>query len=112
MANGHGGPRPNSGGPRPGAGRKPGAVTVKTRAAADRDAEDDGVEPLTLVLERMRFHAAAGDYDKAIPLAVHALPYRHARLAALTVDAEVRTAAALHIVEVVVEAAEAPKLEG
>jgi hypothetical protein len=80
VANGHGGPRPNSGGARPGAGRKPGAVTTKTREAADRDARADGIEPLALILERMRAEYAARNYDKAAALAVSVLPYRHPRL--------------------------------
>ncbi len=104
--NGHGGPRPNSGGPRPNAGRKAGAVTVKTRAAADADAQGDGIEPLSLILAEMRAAYAAKNIDKAVTLAVHCLPYRHSRLSALTVDANVTTPAALHIVEVVVAAAE------
>lgn len=95
------------GGRRDGAGRKPGAVTLRTRAAADRDVAAGGTEPLDLVLERMRFHAARGEehaakgeddaaqkeYDRAIPLAVFALPYRHPRLSNVTLDGEVSVSA-------------------
>jgi hypothetical protein len=55
-------------------------VTTKTREAADRDARADGIEPLALILERMRAEYAARNYDKAAALAVSVLPYRHPRL--------------------------------
>lgn len=48
------------GGPRKGAGRKAGAATKKTREIADKAAAD-GVTPLEVMLENMRFaHGEAG----------------------------------------------------
>ncbi len=101
-----GGARPNSGGKRPGAGRKPGPVTVKTRAVADADAmrcEVSGdIEPLDVVLTRMRVEYAAGNFDTATNLAVYALPYRHPRLSAVMVG-NADGSARLRLVEEIVD---------
>jgi hypothetical protein len=74
------------GGKRPGAGRKPGATTRRTRATADRDAALGLLDPLDLVLERMRAEYAAGNYAEAVRLAEIALPYKHPKLANLATN--------------------------
>ena len=76
-----GGPRRNAGGARKGAGRKPGSVTTKTRAIADRQTE--GITPLEVMLKAMRKHDSDGDIDGAATFARDAAPYMHARLSAV-----------------------------
>jgi hypothetical protein len=70
------------GGPRKGAGRKPGSATKKTRAIADRAAEE-GVTPLDVMLQAMRKMHGDGDFIGAANIAKYAAPYCHARLAAI-----------------------------
>lgn len=70
------------GGKRPNAGRKPGAVTTKTREIADRAAAE-GITPLEVMLEAMRAHYEANRLDEAAEKAKDAAPYIHARLAAV-----------------------------
>lgn len=70
------------GGARPGAGRKPGAVTRRTRLIAER-AMAEGKTPLEVMLEIMRRHYEAGELDKAAAVAKDAAPYIHPRLAAI-----------------------------
>lgn len=54
------------GGKRVGAGRKPGAVTKRVRAIAEK-ALADGVDPLTVMLANMRhYHKLAADAEKLL----------------------------------------------
>lgn len=79
-ANGHGGPRTN-------AGRKKGAKTRKRRPPPPPPARPTPVE----VMEKaMWVHYDAGEWDQAAAIAKDCAPYRHPRLAAVTVrgDAE------------------------
>lgn len=103
MANGHGGKRAGTGGARQGAGRKPGAVTVRTREEADRDAAAGEIGPLEIVLTRMRAHWEHGEYDQAVKLAEIALPYREPRLSSVAVGG--RLGVTLEVVEEIVDAA-------
>lgn len=77
MANGHGGSRN-------GAGRKPGAVTQKTRAIADKAAAE-GVTPLDVLLLDMRQKFEAGDLAGAADRARDCAPYMHPRLSSSNV---------------------------
>lgn len=70
------------GGKRPGAGRKPGSATKKTKAIADKAAQD-GITPLEVMIEAMRAHYDAGSLDEAAEIAKDAAPYMHPRLAAV-----------------------------
>jgi hypothetical protein len=70
------------GGARKGAGRKPGALTTKTRAIAEQ-AMADGILPLEVILHAMRTKFADGDLIAAAALAKDAAPYVHPRLAAI-----------------------------
>ncbi len=102
------------GGIRKGAGRKPGAVTKRTRAAADNAVREGGALPLDVMLEGMRFFHERGEealaklmalpadgassdglvaYNElvkfkglAIEAAKAAAPYVHPRLAAVQVS--------------------------
>lgn len=54
------------GGARKGAGRKPGSATKKTREIADR-AADEGITPLEVMLDNMRFaHGGASEMMNAL----------------------------------------------
>lgn len=68
------------GGARQGAGRKPGAVTQKTRKVAD-ELLGEGVTPLEFMLSILRDETK----DEAVRFeaAKHAAPYCHAKLAAV-----------------------------
>ena len=77
------------GGSRKGAGRKPGAITKRTREAADRSVTE-GLSPLDVMLRTMRDHAAADRWDEATKVAALAAPFVHPKLAAAKVEAEVR----------------------
>ena len=84
------------GGRRPGAGRKPGAVTLKTREMANAGIKD-GITPLEVILRTMRHlwkdaeaidektgKALIINTDKAkeaMAVAASAAPYCHARIA-------------------------------
>lgn len=77
------------GGARKGAGRKPGSATKKTRAIADRAAEE-GLTPLEFMLQIMR--APSDHEDVQVQIAREAMrfeaakaaaPYVHPRLAAI-----------------------------
>src|SRR5215471_19617350 len=81
------------GGKRPGAGRKFGSTTRKVSA---------GVQPLEVMLFVMRQAFDAGDYDKAVSVAVSAAPYVHPRLAAHSTDVSVDGFVTLQIVENVI----------
>jgi hypothetical protein len=106
-SNGRGGKRAN-------AGRKPGSATQKTRAIADKAAED-GVTPLEVMLDNMRFAhgeahvvleklvAGGAEVPEAFnefkellrfrgiaqEAAKDAAPYLHPRLSSVEVNAEV-----------------------
>lgn len=69
------------GGRRPGAGRKRGAVTQRSAAAANRLAKS-GVLPLEILVTSMRRAWAEGDSETAWRLAQEAAPYFHARISA------------------------------
>lgn len=81
-----------NGGARKGSGRKKGTANVKTREIADK-AIADGITPLEVMIEAMRFHhalatkadeAAKGEHLKAAAaMAEKAAPYIHPRLAAI-----------------------------
>lgn len=75
------------GGKRQGAGRKIGAATAKTREIADR-AATEGITPLEVMIEAMRFHYDAGNLDAAADKAKDAAPYVHARLQAVQVGGD------------------------
>lgn len=70
------------GGRREGAGRKPGAVTSKTREIAEK-AIKEGVTPLEVMLSAMRQAYEGGDMKEAATFAKDAAPYVHPRLAAV-----------------------------
>jgi hypothetical protein len=72
------------GGARPGAGRKPGGRNKKTREIADRAAAE-GITPLEVMLEAMRFHYFHDELDEAAAIAKDAAPYMHPRLATVNV---------------------------
>ena len=73
------------GGKREGAGRKKGATTKKTRAIADKAAEE-GITPLEVMIRCMRDAWDAGRMGDAHRYAVDAAPYMHPRLAATKVE--------------------------
>ena len=68
------------GGARPNAGRKPGAVTKKTREIAERAAAE-GLTPLDYMLSLLR--DAGQSQDVRFDAAKSAAPYVHARLASV-----------------------------
>ena len=74
------------GGAREGAGRKPGAVTRKTREIAEK-AHEEGITPLEVMLTAMRNAYDAGELKEAAMFAKDAAPYVHAKLA--NVQAEI-----------------------
>lgn len=104
------------GGARKGAGRKPGSANTKTREIADRAAEE-GITPLEVMLDNMRFaYSEAGGllaklltagadpteaFDQfkellkyrgmAQEAAKDAAPYMHPRLASVEMNAKVTT---------------------
>ena len=104
------------GGARKGAGRKPGSANTKTREIANRAAEE-GITPLEVMLDNMRFaYSEAGDllaklltegaepteaFDQLKELlkyrgmaqeaAKDAAPYMHPRLASVEIDATLTT---------------------
>ena len=98
------------GGARDGAGRKPGSLTAKTREIAEKIAES-GDTPLEALSELRRwamskFRTAnpAGDFlvaakaaEVAADWASRAAPYVHAKLAAVTVDANVDATVAVDV---------------
>lgn len=71
------------GGARPGAGRKPSALTTRTREIAEK-AIEGGQSPLDFMLEQMRDEALAK--DERFEAAKAAAPYCHPRLAAIEAD--------------------------
>jgi len=73
------------GGRRNGAGRKPGAVTTKTRQYADLAAASGELTPLDFMLQALRDES--NDFATRMDAAKAAAPYIHAKLAA--VDANV-----------------------
>jgi hypothetical protein len=70
------------GGKRPGAGRRSGAITVKTRAIAEI-AIAEGMAPLEVMLLAMRGYAAAQAWDRAAATAKDAAPYIHPKLSSI-----------------------------
>lgn len=84
------------GGARKGAGRKPGAITQRTRDIANGIIEDGGVTPLEYMLQVMREEVpeeVTADIRFAIvnrkfEAAKAAAPYIHPRLAAMTVSGD------------------------
>lgn len=75
------------GGKREGAGRKPGAITQKTREIAEKAAVA-GITPLDVMLEAMRGAYDAGDLKEAASFAKDAAPYVHAKLANVQADVD------------------------
>jgi len=67
------------GGKRPRAGRKRGAVTKRSAAAANKLVQF-GALPLEILVESMRTAWTAGEMDKACALALDVAPYFHARV--------------------------------
>jgi hypothetical protein len=76
------------GGKRLNAGRKPGAVTTKTREIAEK-ALAGGITPLEVMLHAMLQHYEAKRWDDAADKARDAAPYIHARLSAVEMNANV-----------------------
>ncbi len=68
------------GGKREGAGRKPGALTTRTREIAERTAET-GITPLDFLLSIMRDDTQ--EQAVRIDVAKAAAPYAHPKLAAI-----------------------------
>lgn len=91
-----------------GAGRKAGSATTKTRAIADRAAEQ-GLTPLEVMLKAMRFHIErfdltenTDDLGAAAVFAKDAAPYIHPRLQAVEhTGADGKAIETLHRVELV-----------
>jgi len=71
--------RPRHGGARPGAGRKPGSLTSKTRAIAERCAEL-GQTPLEVMVNAYLKLVEEGNLQEAAKIAKDAAPYMHPRL--------------------------------
>lgn len=67
------------GGKRPRAGRKRGAVTKRSAAAANKLVQS-GALPLEILVESMRTAWTDGEMDKACALARDVAPYFHARV--------------------------------
>jgi hypothetical protein len=67
------------GGARPGAGRKPGSLTAKTRAIAEKCAEQ-GATPLEVMVEAYLKLKEEGNIVEAAKIAKDAAPYMHPRL--------------------------------
>ena len=82
------------GGARKGAGRKPSALTTKTREIAEK-AVEGGITPLDYMLEILRNTAAPA--DARFEAAKAAAPYVHPRLSA--VDANVEGGMRIEIVD-------------
>lgn len=73
------------GGRRPGAGRKPGALTKRTREIATAEAKS-GITPLGYMMQVLRDENSSGE-DKR--WAAHAAaPYMHPRLQAMTLSGD------------------------
>jgi hypothetical protein len=70
------------GGSRAGAGRKKGSTTKRTREIAEK-AFSEGITPLEVMLQAMRRHAEADNWDDAAEIAKNAAPYMHPKLAAV-----------------------------
>ncbi len=77
------------GGARAGAGRKPGSLTAKTRAIAEKCAEK-GETPLEVMVEAYLKLKEEGNLVEAAKIAKDAAPYMHPRLSniELTGDSE------------------------
>lgn len=71
------------GGKRPGAGRKPGSVTKKSRAAAEHFAAT-GMTPLDVLIDCMTRAYDDEDYKSSAFYANMAAPYIHAKLSSIT----------------------------
>lgn len=69
------------GGKRTGAGRKRGAVTKRSSAAANKLSKS-GVLPLEILVTAMRTAWTSGETEQACALARDAAPYLHPRMAA------------------------------
>ena len=67
------------GGARPGAGRKPGSLTAKTRAIAEKCAES-GMTPLEVMVNAYTKLVEEGNLVEAAKIAKDAAPYLHPRL--------------------------------
>lgn len=74
------------GGRRTGAGRKPGAVTSRSRKFADEAVASGDLLPLDFMLVAMRDDAQP--FDVRMDAAKAAAPYIHAKLAAVSVGGE------------------------
>lgn len=66
------------GGARPGAGRKPGAVSTRTREIAEALAQDGGLTPLEFLTSIYRDEGE--EMSRRVDAAKAAAPYVHARL--------------------------------
>jgi len=104
MADGHGGKRA-------GAGRRPGSRCRKTieAEALARQAAGGPVTPLSVLLDVMRRHFDAGEYEEAVAVAVAAAPYCHARLSSMQADVDVTQYVTLELVEQIVTAPALPE---
>lgn len=87
------------GGARPGAGRKPGAVTQKTREIAEK-AASEGITPLEYMLNVLRNEGE--DPDKRFEAAKHAAPYIHPKLSSVEAKVDAGIHATIHKIERVV----------
>ena len=84
------------GGARKGAGRKPGAITQRTRDIANGLIDDGGMTPLEFMLQVMRegppegasAEVVFGTRNRQFEAAKAAAPYVHPRLAALAVSGD------------------------
>lgn len=76
------------GGARKGAGRKAGAITKRTRQAAEQVIQR-GLTPLQVMVEAMESAYNNGDLRGAAALAEKAAPYVHPRLSAVNAQTQV-----------------------
>jgi hypothetical protein len=74
-----------TGGARPGAGRKQGAVQIRTREAAERILSKAGSTPLDVMVLDMQAKLDAGDLSGAADRARDCAPYVHAKLSSSNV---------------------------
>lgn len=79
-------------GKRAGAGRKPGALTLRTRAIAEAAINSGELTPLEVMLKAMQHFAGQEQWVNAAAIAKDAAPYVHPRLSAI----EMKTTVATH----------------
>jgi hypothetical protein len=83
-----------------GAGRKPGAITKRTRAIAEKAAEA-GITPLEVMLQAMRSAYESQGAAAAVQYAIAAAPYMHARLQAVAASVSPATSVDDMLAEIV-----------